>query len=127
MNKTVETIKLIMREICISSAMVHYYVNWKNETKIEEIDNSFNLKHDGKKFQFNPNDLTKEELIEVGFRLWDDETNLMLVPLYLHPYIYPNLVCESINGNERLISDVDLDVRFGCIAYGFYPKNHEED
>lgn len=126
MNKTVETIKLIMRKICISSAMVYHYTDWSNEEKIKEIDSSFNLDYEGKKFQFDPNTLTKEELIEVGFREWDD--NLMLIPLYLVTYIYPNLMCESINRKKViLVKDVDLDIRLGCLAYGFYPKNHEED
>lgn len=63
---------------------------------------------------------TEEELLDLGFRWFDKESGLLLVPLKLFDQI-PNgtkLIC--IDGREKIkgTDDIDLDTRAGLIAYG---------
>lgn len=51
---------------------------------------------------------------------WDDESDLYLIPLYLLSFIPIGTKLTSIDG-ETVIYDgtnIDNDIRFGCIAYG---------
>ena len=72
-------------------------------------------------------------LCNLGFRKWD-ESGLYLIPLWIINYLQPTKVL-CINGKEYDLSEVDNDVRAGCIAYGLVkhqvktkkivaPKNH---
>jgi hypothetical protein len=63
--------------------------------------------------------LTKEELISIGFSVWDskDKTVSMLIPLYLHRLLNKDDVYTSINKKQVKVSDMDLDTRFGCLAF----------
>jgi hypothetical protein len=66
--------------------------------------------------------LTDDDLREAGFGLWDDEgiERLWLVPLYLFNYLCYSTELRSISGEVKRVGrdEIDLDVRFGCIAYG---------
>ena len=64
--------------------------------------------------------LTREEAIELRFMRWDEESDLYLIPLYLLSFIPIGTKLTSIGG-ETVIYDgtnIDNDIRFGCIAYG---------
>lgn len=65
--------------------------------------------------------LTREEAIELRFGRWSDETpNLYLIPLWLLPIVPVGTELTTISGNKIIYngSNVDNDIRFGCIAYG---------
>lgn len=64
--------------------------------------------------------LTKEEAVALRFRKWDDESNLYLTPLYLLPIVPFGTELTSINGQTVIYdgTNVDNDIRFGCIAWG---------
>lgn len=61
--------------------------------------------------------LSHEELWMAGFRMWDEE--MYVIPLYLVNFIKRGEVVTNIFGDTHLIDECDLDIRFGCIAYGF--------
>ena len=71
----------------------------------------------------DPNEMTKDQLINLGFQKWDDESWLILIPLYVYPFLKDEIMCGSISDIcARLIkvSEIDIDHRFGCLAYGVF-------
>lgn len=67
-------------------------------------------------------DLSKEELIELGFKKWDEDMpDLLLIPLWIYDLIPDGTELTSISNTKSIKGkdEIDLDVRFGCIAYGF--------
>ena len=69
--------------------------------------------------------LTKEEAMYLRFMQWEEEqSNFYLIPLYLLPILPIGTEVTSINGEKKVYdgTNVDNDVRFGCIAYGIYVK-----
>lgn len=70
---------------------------------------------------FSIENLTKERASAIGFGYWDKEEfpNLMLFPLwyvFLLPY---GTKVINIWGKETIYNEkTDLDVRFGCVAFG---------
>ena len=59
----------------------------------------------------------------LGFNLWEENSNLMLIPGYLYQYIPEGLELYSISGEKKQYkdyTDLDNDTRFGCLAYGIY-------
>jgi hypothetical protein len=58
-------------------------------------------------------------LMELGFGSWDGE--LTLIPLWAYPLIADGEILTSISGNRKTKGqdEIDLDVRAGCIAWGF--------
>ncbi len=51
---------------------------------------------------------------------------LRLIPLYLYPSLPIGITLTSIGGEEIVFdgSNIDTDVRFGCIAWGIKPKKN---
>ena len=65
--------------------------------------------------------LDDETLLSLGFMKWDEHNGLRLIPLWACNYIADGETLVSINGNSSIkgLDDIDLDIRFGCIAFGF--------
>jgi len=65
--------------------------------------------------------LSEDELKIFGFGRWNED-GLWLIPLWILNYLAPGIVVESISSEVKVIGidEIDLDTRFGCIAYGFY-------
>lgn len=63
--------------------------------------------------------LDEDERRNLGFIMWDD--NLVLIPLWAWHYVVDDVELTNINGDTKIKGkdNIDLDVRFGCIAYGF--------
>ena len=69
--------------------------------------------------------LTKEEALELRFVLWSEEyPDLYLLPLYILPILPVGTELTSISGKKIIYdgTNVDKDIRFGCIAYGINIK-----
>ena len=93
-----------------------HFGRWQSEEDIEEeislIQSEFEKGH-----------LTKEEFDKKV----ENEKNtlgLRLIPLYLYPSLPIGITLTSIDGEEIVFngSNIDTDVRFGCIAFGIKPK-----
>lgn len=70
------------------------------------------------------NQLDRQELNELGFREWDG-VGLMLIPLWLLPFIKETFTGACIDDSEVKVfvtEDIDNDNRFGVLAYGVYPN-----
>lgn len=70
--------------------------------------------------------LTKAQLIEIGFRHWSNESDLLLIPIYLYRALHPRLKVFSISDEPPCcLNEVDTDVRYGLLAYGI--KDYRKD
>ncbi|QJI10834.1 hypothetical protein GuL6_183 [Buttiauxella phage vB_ButM_GuL6] len=72
----------------------------------------------------DPNDLTLEEMKNLGFRKWSDDLEIMLIPLYLLPYLKEGVRVTSISGDEYFFfqESADNDHRGGLLAFGVIAK-----
>lgn len=93
-----------------------YFVCWQSEEDIKE--EIFCLQS-----ELNNGNLTKEEFNkEVANR--KNIIGLRLIPLYLYHSLPVGITLTSINGEDVVFdgSNINLDIRFGCLAYGIKPK-----
>ena len=104
------------------------YKSWSDEFCRKEIENSTGdfLNHIREHIDFK--NLTRKEALELGFGLWEEGSDLCLIPLYLLPIIPFGTKLKCINGKEIIYNgaNVDNDIRFGCIAYGIDIPEGEE-
>ena len=73
--------------------------------------------------EFEKGNLTKEEF-DKKVANEKNTIGLRLIPLYLYPSLPIGTILTSIDGKEIAFdgSNIDTDVRFGCIAWGIKPK-----
>lgn len=98
-----------------------YNYNWSAEFKANEIKNNFDKFYESaKKLDLDLDKLTVDELKEMRFGKWDDESNLWLIPLWFVPLLPVGIELTTISGEKVKYTgdNIDLDIRFGCIAYG---------
>lgn len=69
------------------------------------------------------------QLKNFGFAPWGDNTKLLLIPLWAWNLIKDGEVLTSINKEDKTkgIDDIDLDHRFGNIAWGFMHPEIDPD
>lgn len=94
---------------------------WSDEFCRKEIKEAHDKLMNELKKHIDWKTLTREEAIELRFGRWSDETpNLYLIPLWLLPIVPIGIELTTISGNKIIYngSNVDNDIRFGCIAYG---------
>jgi hypothetical protein len=65
--------------------------------------------------------MTEKQLEELGFLKWDDESSLMLIPVWLFNFIDPKSKLISVNGSE-ITGELDTDSRQGALSFGVYPS-----
>ena len=115
---------LIVRETIINRAAEVFNYGWSDDLsseRIKEIPDVFSKCDYFRKV--DPNEMSIEQLENLGFKKWDGESGLMLIPLYLYPFLKDGLMCASISDIEARpikVSDIDTDNRFGCLAYGIF-------
>lgn len=70
------------------------------------------------------NSLTYEDMSQLGFGKWSNESELMLIPHYLHGALPKGLVVTCINGTTYTVGvdTINDDIRYGKLAYGLFPK-----
>lgn len=95
------------------------YNNWSDDFCRKEIRDLYSrlIK------EFNEVDFTQftmDELKQLDFKMWDDNTILM--PVWVIDCLKDGTVLTTIDGNEVTFDKnrgLDKDERFGCTAYGF--------
>lgn len=100
------------------------YEGWSDEFSYKKIKEKYtNIKEELKDIVGDITALSLEELKELGFSKWSEESELQLIPLWAFDLIPDGTELESISGNKAVKGkgEIDLDVRFGCIAWGFKP------
>lgn len=93
-----------------------HFGSWQSEEDIEEEISCLQS-------QLDKGNLTKEEFDK---RVANEKNTLglRLIPLYLYPSLPIGITLTSIDGEEIVFdgSNIDTDIRFGCIAWGIKPK-----
>ena len=93
-----------------------HFGSWQSEEDIEE------------KISCLQSELDKENLTKAQFdKKVANEKNtlgLRLIPLYLYPSLPIGITLTSIDGEKRVFdgSNIDTDIRFGCLAWGIKTK-----
>lgn len=106
------------------------YTNWTDGFCRKEIKKDHDMFIDEIKKHIDFDKLTREEAVELRFARWDEEMpDLYLIPLYLLPAIPIGTKLTTISGDEVVYdgTNVDNDVRFGCIAYGINIKEKNNE
>ena len=60
-----------------------------------------------------------DDLIDLGFGIWSKESGLLLIPIYFVRAINQDEIVTAIDETTCKLSEVDYDVRYGFIGYGF--------
>ena len=101
--------------------------SWSNDFKIKNLNDIrellTNWEEEYGSFKINPQDLSIEEMKELGFGSWSEESEMRLIPIWLFPFLCEEFESMSISGSKHSkLSELDNDNRFGLLAYGVVPK-----
>ena len=123
MTTTYKICKDIRRALLTLLSECAIYKTWEDSFAIQEVRNAPD-KVLARYGTIDPNDLTLEEMKDLGFQRWSDDNPMMLIPLWLYPFLPNQLECECINGEKGIRSKerIDSDHRGGMLAYGVHPK-----
>ena len=93
-----------------------HFGRWQSEEDVEEQISFL-------KSELEKGHLTKEEF-DKKVANEKNTLGLRLIPLYLYPSLPVGITLTSIGGEEIVFdgSNIDTDVRFGCLAWGIKPK-----
>lgn len=93
-----------------------HFGSWQSEEDVEEEISCLQSELDN-------GHLTKEEF-DKKVSNQKNTLGLRLIPLYLYPSLPIGITLTSIGGEERVFDDsnIDTDIRFGCLAWGIKPK-----
>lgn len=93
-----------------------HFGSWQSEEDVEEEISCLQS-------ELDKGHLTKEEF-DKKVANKKNTLGLRLIPLYLYPSLPIGITLTSICGEERVFdgSNIDTDIRFGCLAWGIKPK-----
>lgn len=111
------------------SSEIWAYKSWSDKFCREHVLDTIKHIKDSEFFhKIDPNRLSFNEVLQLGFGRWSEESSLMLIPLWLMPFLTESFEGGSINDETpRMLvtNELDNDHRFGCLAYGvFKDKNN---
>ena len=107
-----------------------YRSDWSPEYRLDKIEEAITMLKEEPTVLITAEDISNATEVDfrvAGFGAWDEpDINgqvLMLVPLWIHPFIEQTLFANSISyldGTEpKTLAEIDLDHRDGYTAYGF--------
>ncbi len=128
-----EFLRSVLRETATTAAQTAAYPSWSDEYSRKEIRECW-ADQDAPLRKQRQRRVTVAELLaaprmtllDLGFGNWDGE--LMVIPLWAFNYIADGETLTAIDGDTVVkgTDPIDLDVRGGCIAFGFkYPEAHD--
>ena len=111
-----------------SAAQCVTYNTWSNESKARQLQEAFDTFYTSAKnnLKIDLKEMTIDELKEMRFCRWSDEKpGLWLIPLWFVPLLPIGIELTDIFGKTVIYdgNNIDLDVRYGCIAYGIIKKS----
>ena len=126
---TFEKCKTIRGILMTRAAKVMAYKSWGDDFAAKQIRSApeeiEKMKGGKELFGIQPAELTEDEMTDLGFGKWSEESTMRLIPLWLFPFLAEEIETECIDGEKKLTkkSEMDNDNRFGCLAYGVIPKS----
>lgn len=124
-----ELCKNLQRILLTRAAEVASYQSWGDDFAVQRIRSTH---ADVSTYSWyrpvNPNELTRNEMRELGFSIWSEEDPMMLIPLWLMPYLSAEFKGGCINGERGTLElkNLDNDHRGGCLAYGAFSADSME-
>lgn len=120
---TFEICNKVLLNIATKAAETFTYKTWSDEFCRTEMQHTVDMIHASKGFEpIDPYDLTIDEMKTLGFRRWSDDSDLMLIPLWLVDFMKHGIEVECIDGVRYYFDETtDRDHRYGCIAFGVHP------
>ena len=121
---TYELCKAIRRRIVNRAAEVMNYTSWDHEFAANEIRTiPAKIMADEAFEPIRLEELTAEQMDDLGFGMWSEENPMRLIPLWLFPFLPEEINCGCIDGENGKLkkSEMDNDHRFGSLAYGVMP------
>lgn len=116
----------ILRFIATEAAMGVAYPSWSDEYAREKVREAWTHLPGQQRKPFSSHftieqlrSLSEDELNSLGFNLW--EAGHRLIPLWAWHYIADGEALLCIDGETKVKGkdEIDLDQRYGCVAYGF--------
>lgn len=129
MPTTYEVAENCQRIMLTKAAEVTTYLGWSSDFATSELRNLPAHLHTASWFEpIDPAKLTRDEMLQLGFRKFSEETSIYLIPLWLLPYLAEELDgVYSIDGTSiQKKSEMDTDNCFGVLAYGVNPAEEKE-
>jgi hypothetical protein len=113
----------VSRDILSRAAQASAYAKWPDDFARKEVREAWTGENRGWDLHLTVaqlQTLTPDERERFGFGLWDD-AGPVLLPLWAFNIVADGETLFSINGATAVKGqdEIDLDVRFGCIAWGF--------
>ena len=105
----------IRARVLWTAAEINQYKTWNPEFCVKEINTTFSK---FSKVVVDPNDLSEEEMVNLGFLQFED--GFYLIPLWLINNLPETCFLTCIDGESRVFNknEIDNDNRFGMLAYG---------
>lgn len=96
--------------------------SWSDNFSYSEVMETYHSIKDQLAEMIDFTKLSKDELVKLGFKKWNENSESLLVPLWAFDLLEDGTELVCINGSKAIKGkdDIDLDVRFGCIAYGLH-------
>lgn len=111
----------------VVSEVMNYHKHWSNEFSIKSIDEITDKIKSANWFRFiDPYEFNQDQLLDLDFRRWSEDSQLMLAPLWLFQFLKDGVKYIDIDDQEIIFnkSDADNDNRYGCLSFGIIP-NHD--
>ena len=114
----INTIRRLQNLLCSICGQIYSYENWSDEFCRQEINEAFSYNIEN--YYIDPYKLSREELISIGFSKWDEDGDLLLIPLWVYPFLEDGIKLTCIDDTKAIKGkdEIDLDIRCSCIAYG---------
>ena len=98
------------------------YDSWSDAMCRRELREAFNGFYENENVRkiFSLENLTVERAKMIGFKQWNDSSEILLCPLWYCGFIKDGTKIYSLSGEEYYDSKkTDKDIRYGCVAFGF--------
>lgn len=126
---TFDICSIVLRNMATQAAQSIEYPTWSDEFAREQTIGIVGKIKESLWFEpVNPALLTEEQMKILMFNKWDEESGIMLIPLYLRQFIKEGTPVMSISNETSYFSleTTDNDHRYGCLAYGVIPAKEAE-
>ncbi|KQN96910.1 hypothetical protein [Paenibacillus sp. Leaf72] len=94
--------------------------NWNDEKLKGQLKEAFERFMNGFDLNMDFSSFSKDELERLGFSAYkiNSSQTIMLIPVYMIPFLPNDTEVISIFGDKRILDNVDFDDRGGHLAYG---------